>query len=63
MKGLMHPSTKMGGRMKMPTTPHINRPTTKIHPASMRNMVRLPQGIADVKSGDPGVYSPDVGKI
>ena len=60
---MMHPSARGGRGMKMPTVPHVAKPTTKIHPASMRNMVKLPQGMADVKSGDPGVYSPDVGKI
>lgn len=62
MKGMPHPSVR-GPKMKAPTMPHITKPTTKIHPASMHNMVRLPQGIADVKGGDPGVYSPDIGKI
>lgn len=52
-------------RMKMPTMAKVPRPAgpkTKIHFAAHNN-VRLPQGIADVKGGDPGVYSPDIGKI
>lgn len=62
MKGIgVHPAA----RMKMPTMPHIGRapkPTTKVH-FSAHNNVRLPQGLANTKAGDPGVYSPDIGKI
>jgi hypothetical protein len=52
---------KMG---KMPTMPKFHAPkvATKIHPAAQMR-VRLPQGMANTKAGDPGVYAPGVGKI
>jgi len=63
MKGFsVHPSAKAAKAPKMPTMPHVAKPVSKVHFASHNN-VRLPQGIADVKGGDPGVFSPDIGKI
>lgn len=52
-----------GGKssFKMPTLPKLAKPA-RVHP-SAQPRVRLPQGMADVKGGDPGVYLPDVGKV
>jgi hypothetical protein len=46
----------------MPTMPKVAAPKSKIHFAA-HNAVRLPQGIADVKGGDPGVFDSKMGKI
>jgi len=59
--GSVHPSAK-SPRMKMPTMPHITKPTTKIHPAGQMR-VRLPMGEVDTKAGDPGVSAPGIGRF
>ena len=62
MKGMgVHPSAA-APHAKMPTMPHVGKPTTKIHPASQMR-VRLPMGVADTKAGDPGVSAPGVGRF